>query len=112
MHRKNFKSLRDCSLHISQSQNFLRRSPISCATDSSRPIEKAQRESEFLIEFDDSLGCLIRKDYRPSVTDEQFRGADLFLPGESFLGIVRELDIVWRISINKVTRSKRHGVEI
>src|ERR1044071_943590 len=43
---------------------------------------------------------------------EPLSGAHLFFPPKSFLGIVGELDVIWRISVNKIAATQRHRFEV
>src|SRR5207249_11882765 len=59
-----------------------------------------------------SLGSLIRKNERPLVPRQPCRRAHLFIPAEHLLRVLRELNIVWRISIDKIVTVQRHTLEV
>src|ERR1051325_4393632 len=43
---------------------------------------------------------------------QPFSCPHLVIPREAFLGILREIDVIGRVCINKIIWSKRHGFEV
>src|SRR6185437_16703706 len=85
-------------------QDFSGRRTIAGATDHPRSTQTAYREAQLAIQPQNPRRRLIRQHHGSAMARKKLGQPHLLVPSEALTGILRELDVVRRIGIDKVAR--------
>src|SRR5437588_2304457 len=87
---------------VSHCQDLVNRGAITRTAYEPGAFQRDQFEAQIAVQMLDPLGRLIRNHGRAWMPCEPTRQPYLILPREVLLGILRELDVVGRVGINKI----------
>src|SRR5438876_790784 len=90
-------------LETPRGDDFDRRRTVAVAGDHARRLLESHIEAQLVVEADDAVSLLIGEHDRAVVPCQPYGEAFLLGPTEGLFAVLRELDVVGRVSVDEVS---------